>query len=166
MLSSETASGNYPVHAVAMMARIAAQAENSEFMNFNLEHAKDPTELVPHAVAQSAVSILKELSAKGIVVFSASGSTAKLISKSRPSKPVYAFTPSQRVYHRLSLIWGVTPLYIATIDNTNRLIQASENILVDKKIALQDDLIIIVVGFGLRKGSTNVIKIHRVGHDD
>ena len=166
MLSGETASGDYPVHAVKMMARIAAQAENSEFMNFNLEHAKDPTELVPHAVAQSAVSILKELSAKGIVVFSASGSTAKLISKSRPSKPVYAFTPSQRVYNRLSLIWGVTPLYIATIDNTNRLIQASENILVDKKIALQDDLIIIVVGFGLKKGSTNVIKIHRVGHDD
>ena len=36
----------------------------------------------------------------------------------------------------------------------------------DKKIASQDDLIIIVVGFGLKKGSTNVIKIHRVGHDD
>ena len=166
MLSGETASGNYPVHAVKMMSRIAGQAENSEFMNFNLQHAKDPTELVPHAVAQSAVSILKELSAKGIVVFSASGSTAKLISKSRPSKPVYAFTPSQRIYNRLSLIWGVTPLYIATIDNTNRLIQASENILVDKQIALKDDLIIIVVGYGLKKGSTNVIKIHRVGHDD
>jgi pyruvate kinase len=166
MLSGETASGNYPVRAVEMMAKIAAQAESSEFMNFNLQHAKNPNELVPNAVAQSAVSILKELSAKGIMVFSASGSTAKLISKSRPSKPVYAFTPSQRIYHRLSLIWGVTPLYIATIDNTNRLIQASENILLDKKIASQDDLIIIVVGFGLKKGSTNVIKIHRVGHDD
>ena len=166
MLSAETASGDYPVRAVKMMAKIAAQAENSDFMNFNLQHAQDPTELVPHAVAQSAVNILNELSAKGIVVFSASGSTAKLISKKRPSKPVYAFTPSLRVYNRLSLIWGLTPLYIATINNTNRLIQASENILVDKKIASSDDLIIIVVGFGLKKGSTNVIKIHRVGHDD
>lgn len=166
MLSGETASGQYPVRSVKMMAKIAAQAENSEFMKFNLRHAQDPTDLVPHAVAQSAVSILNELSAKGIVVFSASGSTAKLISKKRPSKPVYAFTPSVRVYNRLSLIWGLTPLYIATIDNTNRLIQASENILLDKKIALKDDLIIIVVGFGLKKGSTNVIKIHRVGHDD
>ena len=166
MLSGETASGKYPVRAVKMMAKIAAQAENSEFMTFNLQHAKDPTELVPHAVAQSAVSILNELSAKGIVVFSASGSTAKLISKKRPSKPVYAFTPSLRIYNRLSLIWGLTPLYIASISDTKRLIQASENILVDKKIASRDDLIIIVVGFGLKEGSTNVIKIHRVGHDD
>ncbi len=166
MLSGETASGKYPVRAVKMMAKIAAQAENSEFMKFNLQHAKDPTDLVPHAVAQSAVNILHELSAKGIVVFSASGSTAKLISQKRPSKPVYAFTPSLRIYNRLSLMWGLTPLYIASISDTKRLIQASENILVDKKIASRDDIIIIVVGFGLKKGSTNVIKIHRVGHDD
>jgi pyruvate kinase len=166
MLSGETASGKFPVDAVKMMAKIAAQAESSEFMTFNLQHEKDPTELVPHAVAQSPVNILHELSAKGVVVFSASGSTAKLISKQRPAKHVYAFTPSLQVYNRLSMIWGLTPLYIATINNTNRLIQASENILVDKKIASKDDLIIIVVGFGLKKGSTNVIKIHRVGHDD
>jgi pyruvate kinase len=46
----------------------------------------------------------------------------------------------------------LTPLYIASINDTKRLIQASENILVDKKIASKDDLIIIVVGFGLKKG--------------
>jgi len=166
MLSGETASGKYPVRSVKMMAKIAAQAENSEFMKFNLHHEKDPTDLVPHAVAQSAVNILHELSAKGIVVFSVSGSTAKLISKKRPSEPVYAFTPNPRIYNRLSLIWGLTPLFIADINNTKRLIQASENILVDKQIAKTDDLIIIVIGFGLKKGSTNVIKIHRVGHDD
>jgi pyruvate kinase len=166
MLSGETASGKYPVRAVKMMAKIATQAENSEFMKFNLQHEKDPADRVPHAVARSAVNILHELRAKGIVVFSASGSTAKLISKKRPSKPVYAFTPSLQIYHRLSLIWGLTPLYIANIDNTKRLIQASEHILVDKQIATTDDLIIIVIGFGLKKGSTNVIKIHRVGHDD
>jgi pyruvate kinase len=166
MLSGETASGKYPVRAVKMMAKIATQAENSEFMKFNLHHEKDPTDLVPHAVAQSAVNILHELSAKGIVVFSVSGSTAKLISKKRPSEPVYAFTPNPRIYNRLSLMWGLTPLFIADINNTKRLIQASENILVDKQIAKTDDLIIIVIGFGLKKGSTNVIKIHRVGHDD
>ncbi len=166
MLSGETASGKYPVRAVKMMAKIAGRAENSEFMKFNLHQEKNPTDLVPHAVAHSAVNILQELNAKGIVVFSVSGSTAKLISKKRPSKPVYAFTPNPRVYNRLALIWGLTPLFIANIDNARRLIQASENILMDKQIARTDDLIIIVVGFGLKKGSTNVIKIHRVGHDD
>ena len=106
------------------------------------------------------------LNAQGIIVFSVSGSTAKLISQKRPSKPVYAFTPSLRVYNRMALFWGITPLYIATISNTDRLIAASENILLDKQIAKKDDLIVIVIGFGLKTGSTNVIKIHRVGHDD
>jgi pyruvate kinase len=166
MLSGETASGRYPVQAVRMMAKIAAQSEGSKFMRFNLQHKKDPTDLVPQAVAQSAVNILQDLKAKGIVVFTFSGSTAQLISQKRPSKPVYAFTPSLRVYNRLSLMWGITPLYIANIDKTDRLIQASENILIDKRIARKNDIIIIVIGFGLKKGSTNVIKIHRVGRAD
>jgi len=166
MLSGETATGKYPVQAVKMMAKIAGQAETSEFMRFNLKHEKDPSDRVSHAVAQSAVNILQELDAKGIVVFSASGSTAKLISKMRPSKEAYAFTPSVRVYNRLALLWGIRPFYISTIHNTNRLIQASENILMAKQLAKNNDLIVVVIGFGLKKGSTNVIKIHRVGHDD
>ncbi len=166
MLSGETASGKYPVKAVQMMAKIASQMEKSPFMKYHLQYEKGIEDLVPHAVSQSAVNILHEVSGKGIVSFSVSGSTSKMISRQRPSMPVYAFTPNIAVYNRLSLYWGVSPMYISNISDTNRLVQASENTLIEKGKVKKDDLIVIVVGLGLKKGSTNSIKIHRIGHED
>jgi len=166
MLSGETASGSYPVEAVKMMTRIARQAERSPFMTYNMRHEKDYEDLVTHAVAQSSVNILHEIDAKGIVAFSASGSTGKLISKSRPSKLVFAFTPSLKVYNRLSLVWGIVPMFISVISNAKKLILAGENLLIDKKLAKKGDIIVITIGMGLKKGSTNLIKIHKVGYED
>jgi len=166
MLSAETATGKYPIKAVRMMTRIALQAEKSPFMRYNVWPEKDSKETVPQAVAQSAVNILHEVGAKGIVAFSSSGTTAKWISKHRPSSPVFAFTPRTDIYNRLSLLWGITPLYINEIQDTWRLIQASEDILIQKRLFQKGDLIVIVIGKGLKKGSTNLIKIHRIGHDD
>ena len=135
-------------------------------MTYNIRHDKDFEDLVTHAVAQSSVNILHEIDAKGIVAFSASGSTGKLISKSRPSKLVFAFTPSLKVYSRLSLVWGVVPMYISVISDAKKLIQAGENLLIDKKLAKRGDIIVITIGMGLKKGSTNLIKIHKVGYED
>lgn len=166
MLSGETATGKYPIKAVQMMVKIARQVENSSFMSYNIQYEKDPEDLIPHAVAQSSVNILHELNANGIVVFSRSGSTAKLISKKRPKELIYAFTPNQTVYYRMSLVWGIKPLYISEISHAQLLIKAAENILIRKKLLKCDDLVIVVVGLGLKKGSTNIIKIHRMCHDD
>ena len=80
MLSGETASGRYPIKALKMMAKIANQAEASPFMKYNLRFDPDPTDLITHAVAQSAVNILHEINAKCIVAFSVSGKTSKQIS--------------------------------------------------------------------------------------
>jgi pyruvate kinase len=166
MLSGETASGRYPVKAVRMMVKIAQEAERSPFMRYNIPFERDPSDLVPHAVAQSAVNILHEIDGNCIVVFSVSGKTSKQISKQRPSNPVYAFTSSKATYNRLSLLWGITPMYISNIEDARRLVQASENRLVGKKLVKEEDLIVLVIGMGLKQGSTNMIKIHRVGHED
>jgi pyruvate kinase len=166
MLSGETASGKYPVKAVKMMSKIAREAESSLFMKYNIAYKPDPADVITHAVAQSAVNILHEIDAKCVVVFSQSGSTAKQVSKQRPSKPVYAFTSSKDTYHRLSLLWGVSSMYIPHIEDANRLIKASENLLVDKYAFEKGDLIVLVIGTGLKRGSTNMIKIHRVGLED
>jgi pyruvate kinase len=166
MLSAETASGRYPVKAVQMMAKIAENTETSPFMKYNIQYRSDSRDLVTHAVAQSAVNILHEIDAKCIVAFSVSGGTSKQISKQRPSKPVYAFSSSKATYNRLSLLWGVTPMYIPNINNAERLIAGSENILMGKKYVQSGDLIVLVIGLGLKSGSTNMIKIHRVGCDD
>jgi pyruvate kinase len=166
MLSGETASGKYPTESVRMMAKIAHQAEVSAFMRYNIQYAADPADLITHAVAQSAVNILHEIDAKCIVAFSISGSTAKQISKQRPSRPVYAFSSRKETYNRLALLWGVTPMYIPQIPDAQRLVQGSENLLIKKNWVAVGDLIVLVIGMGLKKGSTNVIKIHRVGDKD
>lgn len=166
MLSGETAVGKYPLRAAKMMEKITAEAERSPFMKYNLHYDKNPEDLIPHAIAQSCVNILHEVEAKAVVNFSWSGKTAKLISKQRPLKPVYVFTPFIEKYHQLSLIWGIYPLLIKPINDTKRLIEAGVKILIDKGYVKNDELIIIVTGLALKSGSTNLIKIHRVGQED
>lgn len=166
MLSGETAVGKYPVKSVKTMEKIIAEAEKSPFMNYNLHFRKDPGRLIPQAIAQSCVTILHGVDAKAIVNFSWTGKTAKLISKQRPSKPVYVFTPFTEKYHKLSLIWGAYPLLIKPIDDAKRLIEAGEKILINKGYVKDGDLIIIVTGLALKSGSTNLIKIHRIGRKD
>jgi len=166
MLSAETASGNFPVKAIQMMSRIAAEAERSPFMKYNIQYEKDPEDMITHAVAQSSVNILHEVDAKAIVTFSVSGKTPKLISKQRPSKPVYAFTPFNAQYNRLALVWGVTPLLIKPLNDARRLIDLGVKKIVEKNYAKKDDIVIIVTGLALKSGSTNLIKIHAIGHED
>jgi len=166
MLSGETASGRYPVEAVLMMSKIAAQVEQSDFLRTNIMHTKDLDNIVTQAVAQSAVQMLSEVGAKAIIAFSVSGSTSKYISKHRPSRLVYAFTPHVKVYNRLSLVWGLAPTLISKIENTQKLMDAAERLLVGKEVIKQDDLVVIIIGLALKTGSTNMIKIHQVGHDD
>ncbi len=166
MLSGETAMGKYPVESVQMMKKISAEAETSYLMKYNMQHDKDPENTVMQAVAQSSVNIVHEVDAKAIVAFSASGKTSKFISRQRPSKPFYSFTPSTAIYNRLSLIWGITPLLIPRIYDPKRIIEVGEEILLKKKLIKNDDLIVIVTGLALKSGSTNLIKIHRVGQKD
>jgi len=149
-----------------MMARIAAEAESSPFMKYNIEHDRSREELITHAAAQSAVNVLHEVDGKAIISFSVSGKTSKLISKRRPSKPVYAFTPCIKVYNRMSMMWGITPVCLPKFDDTERLITASEKLLVEKKLIRQNDVVVIVTGLAFTTGSTNLVKIHRVGAED
>ena len=166
MLSGETASGRYPVEAVKMMSKIATQAESSQFLNYNLVHAKDPDNSVTQAVAQSAVYMVRDVGAKAIIAFSVSGATSKYISKHRPSRRVYAFTPSINVYNRLALVWGLAPTLISKNQDTKKLMGAAENLLVSKGVIKPGDLVVIITGLALKTGSTNMIKIHRVGQAD
>ncbi len=166
MLSGETAVGKYPVKTVQTMARITDDAEHSPFMTYNIQYERNRTDVITHAVAQSAVNILHEVDAKAIVTFSWSGRTSRLISKQRPSRPVYAFTPFTETYNRLALMWGIIPLLIDPLNDTKQLITAGVEHILNRRFVKRNDLIIIVAGLALKSGTTNLIKIHRVGQDD
>ncbi|MEQ1473093.1 MAG: pyruvate kinase, partial [Candidatus Acidiferrum sp.] len=162
MLSAETASGNYPVEAVQMMARIIEEAEKSirEFprpsMQEQLKVAETVAELVCHAS--------RELHMKLIAVFTHSGFTARLVSRYRPLVPIIAFSPEAATRRRMALIWGVMPANIKNLHRVDSLAAISERRLLEEKLVRKGDVIGIVAGtpMGIR-GTTNFMKFHVIG---
>jgi pyruvate kinase len=160
MLSGETAMGKYPVQAVEVMARIAAQAETSLSPILPDAHISGTGESVAHAACRAA----EEQKAKAIVTFTQSGSTALLVSKHRPNVSIIAATPSERVARKLSLYWGVTPVILKTKKTTDDMIMGVEVAMLRRKLVKAHDLIVITAGVPIGvAGTTNMMKIHPVG---
>ena len=108
MLSGETASGKYPVEAVATMARIAKRIEDSlEYKKIFETRGIHKKYSQTDAIAHATVQIAYELSATAILTPTKSGYTTKIVSKYRPKAPIIAFAPSQQVARHLNLRWGV-----------------------------------------------------------
>lgn len=160
MLSGETAVGKHPVQALAVMARIAVQAETSLEPIPPDKHIGGLDESVAHAACRAAA----EQHARAIVTFTQSGSTALLVSKHRPAADIIAPTPFERVARKVSLYWGVIPVILKTKKTTDDMIRSVEAIMLEKDLARKRDLIVITAGVPIGvAGSTNMMKIHRVG---
>ncbi|HUP20700.1 MAG TPA: pyruvate kinase alpha/beta domain-containing protein, partial [Gemmatimonadota bacterium] len=85
-------------------------------------------------------------------------------SKFRPSVPLVAFTPYERVRNRMALLWGVSPFVMEIPDTIDRLIQEMERRLIKEDLAAEGDVVVLVCGAPLDVGGrTNLMKIHRVG---
>ena len=106
MLSAETATGAYPIEAVQMMVRIALETEAGDSTARQPQCQRLTQE---HAVSHAARALSEEASVKAIVVLTRSGTSARLISKDRPRRPILAYTSSERIYRQLALWWGVWP---------------------------------------------------------
>jgi pyruvate kinase len=160
MLSGETAVGKYPVQTVEFMTKIAIQAETSVLRRRPNANLSGPDESVAHAACRAA----EEQQAKAIVTFTQSGSTALLVSKHRPGMSIIAPTPFERVARKMSLYWGVTPVILRTKLTTDDMISSVERIMLIEKLARHHDLIVITAGVPIGvAGSTNMMKMHRVG---
>ena len=160
MLSGETAVGKYPVQSVEFMARIALQVETSVKPWPPDDDVAGQGESVAHAACRAA----EEQLAQAIVPFTQSGSTALLVSKHRPRMPIIAPTPFEHVARKVSLYWGVTPVILKAKRTTDDMIMSVEGIMLRKKLAKRHDLIVITAGVPIGvAGSTNMMKIHRVG---
>ncbi|MDZ7262213.1 MAG: pyruvate kinase [candidate division KSB1 bacterium] len=162
MLSAETATGKYPVESVRMMSRIIQEAE-AGVISATRQIIKGASS-IPDAISEAACQAAEDLEARAIVAFTQSGFTAQLVSKYRPRIPIIAFTPHQTVQRRLSLLWGVSPLIMELSQNTDELIKKVEQILLSKQMVQQGEVIVILLGAPIFvRGTTNLMKIHRVG---
>ncbi|MEK6580632.1 MAG: pyruvate kinase [Bdellovibrionota bacterium] len=164
MLSAETASGGYPSEAVRTMTRIILEAERSHnIYGSPREHFPVPGSVVD-AIEQSAAEMARQVGAVAIACLTHSGMAAKTLAKYRPETPIVAILDNESMLRRLSLVWGIRGALIPKILATDDLFAMVEKVLTSHEWAEPEDLVVVTAGIPtLRRGTTNMVKIHRVG---
>jgi pyruvate kinase len=162
MLSGETAAGDYPLEAVIMMDRIICEAEASGRVSLRPERPLAPQ--INETIAESICHAAEQLRMKIIVVFTETGSSARLVSKYRPPVPIVCFSPNQETRRRLSLLWGVTPRLVKPVHDADQLARVAEKSLLEERLVKPGDIIGIVAGTPLgTRGTTNFMRLARIG---
>ncbi len=164
MLSEETAIGMYPVKAVEMMSRIAAETDAVFPTRPWRErlHRKE-TLTSTQAVAHASCQLAKDVNAAALVTCTQSGSTARLVSKYRPGKPIFAPTPVDETYRRMALYWGVQPIMIEKIENMEEIYSSTFKCLKQQTCLEQGMKVVLTAGVPLNvPGTTNLIRVDRI----
>lgn len=161
MLSNETAVGEYPVEAVATMAKIAMRTEKEHITQNSSEAAASRT--IPNAISQAVGQIASQLDAAAIMSLTKTGATARNVSKFRPRTPILAVTPHTEVARRLQLVWGIKPLLVVDLPSSNQTFQSAVNVAQEKELLHEGDLVVMTAGTlqGV-SGSTDLIKVELV----
>ncbi len=164
MLSEETATGDYPVEATKMMARIAFEAEAGlAYEQILLEKWRDVLHEVNDATAVAACQMAHHVHAKAILAFTTGGTTALRVSKYRPRQPILAVTPSDFTMRRLSLVWGVLPIRKPAPSNLEEVFELATEVALETHVCKRGNLVVVTAGIPLNlPGSTNLVKIHSV----
>lgn len=166
MLSGETAAGKYPVESLKTMVLIAERAEqdiNYEQRFRELKNLKnqDVTNAISHATCTTAM----DLSAAAIITVTKSGKTGRLISKYRPTCPIIGCSTYEHVCRQMNLSWGILPLLIKEEKNTDDLFEHAVEAAEKAGYVKAGELTVITAGVPLGiSGTTNIIKVHVVGH--
>lgn len=161
MLSGETAIGDYPFKAVALMDTVAKHIERKmqEDKKINIPETDNPKiEMV-----RSATIIANNLSVKAILVFTRRGYTATLVSWCRPNSPIYAFTNMTSVRRRLNLYWGVVGLRLEFSKDPEKTIKKAIDLLKRKEQVKKDDRLIIVSDILAGEEFVETIQVRRIG---
>jgi pyruvate kinase len=108
----------------------------------------------------------EDLDIAGIAVFTETGTTARLLSKYRPSAPIYALSPMESAINRMSLLWGTTPVLCPRSHNTDQMVELAENLLEKSGYIEERQVLGIVAGTRTKSGSTNFLRLHYVGDRD
>jgi pyruvate kinase len=164
MLSAESAAGDWPEESVAMMNRIAISVESDPAYAARVhftETLPDPT--TADALSEAAFDIARTVSARGIICFTTSGSTARRIARERPQVPLLVLTPKAETARRLGLLWGVHAVKTRDVTSFEEMVAKSKRMALRHGIAAGGDRLILMAGvpFGT-PGSTNVLHVVRL----
>ncbi len=163
MLSEETAVGKHPVEAVRVMDQIARATEpDLRYGEWLFTRTDQATQDVADSVAQSAVGAVYRLGLAALVVPTASGRTARLVSAHRPNVPVLAISPRIETVRRLNLLFGVKATLSDYDTEVRGLLDECAGLAAKHGVAKPGDLIAITAGLPNQALGTNLFEVHRV----
>ncbi len=165
MLSAESAAGDYPVEAVAMMDRIAQRVERDPTYS-GIIHAQrtDPEPTGADAISLASRQIAETLHLSAIVTYTASGTTGLRAARERPQVPIIALSPVVETARRLSLVWGTHCVVTEDAIDLDDMVDRACRIAFEEGFARAGDRIIITAGVPLRTpGATNMLRIAYIG---
>ncbi|HUQ12954.1 MAG TPA: pyruvate kinase, partial [Novosphingobium sp.] len=161
MLSAETAAGAWPVEAVTIMDRIAAQVEADPGYHARVHFTRtEPDATTADALSQACASIAETLPIAGIIVFTGSGSTARRVARERPSVPMLVLTPSLKTARRVGLLWGAHAVTTRDIGSFEEMIAKGKRMALRHGFGTAGAKLIALAGvpFGT-PGSTNLLHV-------
>ena len=160
MLSGESAAGKYPVEAVATMAQIAERTEQHTSYRERFYKTEFKIRNNLDAISHATCAMAIDVDAKGIVVCSVSGKTAGMVSRYRCPTDIVGMTTNEKVWRRLSLSWGVTPVLA---DEYSSMDVMFYNGLANAKkyLGLKEGDAVVLTGGPIngKRGNTNTIKV-------
>ena len=163
MLSGESAAGRYPVEAVRSMAQICEYTEQhisykKRFLNFDFR-IKNTLDAISHATCAMSMDV----DAKAIVVCSVTGTTARMISRFRSPVDIVGLTTDKKVWRKLALSWGVTPVLNEKFNSIDVMIyKAKEFAKVALKLQPGDNVVLTAGPINGQSGNTNTIKVEQI----
>ena len=162
MLSGETSVGEFAIEAVQTMARIISHTEEGGMDMIRAMKSAPKTK--GGAITKAATEVGAIVGAKYLVTFTQSGDSARRTARLRSPIPILAFTPEVGTYNRMSLDWGVEPELTPMVKHTDEMVMQADNLLLKSKRCVEGELVVIVAGSppGI-PGSTNAMRVHRVG---
>jgi pyruvate kinase len=166
MLSAETSAGRYPVEAARMMSRIARESEEalrwSLLGGFNPATTNEPPAQA-EIIAGAACRIANVSRSVAIVVFTATGASARLVARYRPPVPVFAFTSNAATARQLSVIFGLRAVVTTHYASTDEMMDQMNRALIEEKMVRPGDSVVFMAGqpIGI-PGTTNMVKLHRI----
>lgn len=165
MLSGETAKGDYPIEAVAMMAKIAQRTESSINYGHNLaEQFQSGQTNITNAISYAACATAAELKTSCICSVTKSGFTARMISRFRPCCPIVACTIDPMVWRQLNLVWGCKAMFHDSPVKNEEVFQLAMKKAVESDIAKNGDTVVMAIGVPVGvSGSTNTLRVDIVG---
>lgn len=162
MLSGETAAGKYPVEALKNMVAIAEYTESQIHYKKRFKNTEFEIKNIIDAMSHSTASMAIDVDAKCIVVSSFTGRTARLVSRFRAPVDILGLTTSEKVWRKLNLSWGVTPVMCEEFDSMEVLFYNGMNKAKEVLSLEKDDTVVLTGGVVGRSGSTNTIRVEKI----